>query len=214
MTRFLQQILLPLLLAWGGLSASAQELELHADRDAWAAAAGGQVVTERFDQAVLGAGLTITEVGAGHGWGVANGVYDDRVVGDSAYTVLSFASAVTGFGAFFDLSPGGLGQGLLLLVDGMALAREIPNDAVGGFFGVTSATPFDSVVIFGGSQGGVAEIYRLDDLVYALSGDGGGLAPLPPTVDVPAAPVPEPQTYLLMLLGLVAIGFIVSSRMK
>jgi hypothetical protein len=194
------------------LTAGAQEVALHVDREAWAAAAGGQVVTERFDQAVLGNGLVIAEVGSGHGWGVSGGVYDDRVVGDSSYTVFSFATAVTGFGATWDLSPAGLGQGLLLLVNGTALAREIPHDTVGGFFGVTSATPFDSVVIYGGSQGGLAESYRLDDLVFALPGIGGGL--LPPGLETPAAPVPEPQTYLLMLLGLVAIGFAVAGRMK
>ena len=213
MTRFLRHLLLPLLWALAGSCAFAQDLALHVDRDAWAAAAGGRIVTERFDEAVLGNGLAIVEVGTGHGWGVSGGRYDDRVVGDSSYTVFSFASAVTGFGATWDLSPAGLGQGLLLLVNGMAVAREIPNDTLGGFFGVTSATPFDSVVIFGGSQGGIAESYRLDDLVFALPGGGaGGL--LPPGLDTPAAPVPEPQTYLLMLLGLVAIGFVVGGRLK
>lgn len=207
-----------LLVLWFALlacGAGAQGVELHVDRGGWAAAAGGAVVTERFDQAVLGQGLlSIVEVGSGHGWGVTGGLYDDRVVGDSSYTVFSFATAVTGFGATWDLSPAGLGQGLLLLVDGQAVGREIPHDLVGGFFGVTSTTPFDSVVIYGGSQGGIAESYRMDDLVFALPSDGLGGGLLPPGLDTPAAPVPEPQTYLLMLLGLVAIGFVVAGRMK
>jgi hypothetical protein len=214
MTRFLR-LCLPLLLALVGLASEAQEVELHVDRESWASAARGQVVQEHFDQAALGNGLSIVEVGSGHGWGVWGGAYDDRVVGDSSYTVFSFATAVTGFGATWDLSPAGLGQGLLLLVNGLAVSREIPNDIAGGFFGVTSATPFDSVVIFGGSQGGIAESYRMDDLVFALPGDGVFDPVLPPPdIGTPTAPVPEPQTYLLMLLGLVAIGFVVSGRLK
>jgi hypothetical protein len=214
MTRFFRPLLTLLLATLTG-AAAAQALTVHVDRDAWAEAAGGPVLTERFDAAVPGNGLSIVEVGSGHGWGVSGGRYDDRVVGDSSYTVFSFASAVTGFGATFDLSPGGFGQGLLLLIDGLAVGREIPNDTVGGFFGVTSSTPFDSVVIFGGSQGGLAESYRLDDLVFAPAGGGVFDPPLPPPdIGAPAAPVPEPQTYLLMLLGLVAIGFVVTGRMK
>jgi len=184
-----------LLLALFGLGVAQAQVTVYTDRSAWQAAVGS-FAEESFSGDTLN-GFTITEVGRGHSYNVTGGLYWDRVVGDSSYTVYSFETATTAFGADWNVLVGlGLGQGLRLTVDGVAITPEIPNVHV-GFFGFTSAAAFDTVTVFGGSQGGVAESHSVDNLVYAT-----------------ATPVPEPSTYLLMIAGLLAIGWVVSRNMK
>ena len=183
-----------LVLALFGLGSAQAQYTIYTDRSAWEAAVGS-FAEESFSGAELN-GFTITEVGSGHSYHVTGGLYWDRVVDGSSYTIYAFESATTAFGADWNLLPGGLGQGLRLSVDGVAIAPEISN-AYTGFFGFTAAAAFDAVTVFAGSQGGMAESHSVDNLVYAT-----------------AAPVPEPSTYLLMIAGLIAIGWLVSRRMK
>jgi hypothetical protein len=181
------------LLALVGLASARAQVTVYTDRAAWEAAVGS-FATESFGGEVNG--FTVDEVGSGHSYGVSGGLYWDRVAGDSSYTIYSFEQATTAFGADWNLLPGGAGQGLRLVVDGNAITPEIANVYV-GFFGFTSTAAFDAVTVFAGSQGGMAESHSVDNLVYAT-----------------AMPVPEPATYLLMIAGLLAIGWVVSRRMK
>lgn len=183
-----------LVFALFGLGSAHAQFTVYTDRAAWQAAAGS-FAEESFGGDELN-GFTITEIGSGHSYHVTGGLYWDRVVDDSSYTIYSFETATTAFGADWNLLPGGLGQGLRLAVDGIAITPEISN-TYSGFFGFTSNAAFDAVMVFAGDQRGMAESHSVDNLVYAT-----------------ATPVPEPETYWLMLIGLVAIGLIVSRRMK
>jgi hypothetical protein len=183
-----------LVLALFGLGSAQAQVTAYTDRAAWEAAVGS-FAEESFGGDGLN-GFTIIEIGSGHSYNVTGGLYWDRVVDDSSYTIYSFETATTAFGAQWNLLLGGLGQGLRLAVDGVAITPEISN-TYSGFFGFTSTAAFDAVTVFAGSQGGMAESHSVDNLVYAT-----------------AMPVPEPATYLLMIAGLVAIGWVVSGRMK
>jgi hypothetical protein len=181
------------LLALLGLGMAQAQVTVYTDRAAWEAAVGS-FAEESFGGDLNG--LMLNEVGTGHSYGVSGGLYWDRVSGETSYTIYSFEQATTAFGADWNLLPGGTGQGLRLVVDGVAITPEISN-VYAGFFGFTSNAAFDAVTVFAGSQGGMAESHSVDNLVYAT-----------------AVPVPEPATYMLMIAGLLAIGWLVSRRMK
>jgi len=57
----------------------------------------------------------------------------------------------------------------LVLIGGEVInvGEEIQNTMAGGFWGLVSDTGFVSAYIGAGTQGGVAETYHLDDLVYS-----------------------------------------------
>jgi len=186
---------LALVFALFGVGSAQAQFTVYTDRAAWQAAVGS-FAQESFDDADISA-FTLVEIGTGHSYGVTGGRYMDRVVGEVSFTIYSFESATAAFGADWDLTlGGGLGQGLLLAVDGVAVGPQIGND-YRGFFGFTSTRTFDAVMVFGGSLGGMAETHSVDNLVYAT-----------------AMPVPEPSTYVLMIVGLLAIGLLVSRHMK
>ena len=94
-------------------------------------------------------------------------VWWDRVVPGGATTTWSFATPLIGFGAYWDLAgPGGPGTGIALLLDGAPVGTEIVRSTSGGFFGVTSSTAFNSVLVRAGTDPlGVQETYEMDNMV-------------------------------------------------
>lgn len=151
-------------------------------------AALGAIQVEDFSDAVLNTGLSFTSTNGK----VVYGRFEDLVVKGSASTTFAFASAVDGLGGFFDETPNDFGQGIqftLTFADGgtQVLSRELGH-AAGDFYGVVSTEKIVSVMLGGGNGGGVGETYVLDDLRYGV------------------APVPEPETYAMMLAGLGLVG--------
>lgn len=162
------------------------------DRAAWEAAVGGTFAEETFSSAST-TGFSIEQVGSGHSSGINGGVYHDRTVLDTTYTNYHFNSMISAFGANWDLTPGGAGQGLQLFAGGQLVTPQIANTYSGGFFGLVSTTAFNLVSVHSGSFNGVAETHDVDNVVFASA-------------------VPEPESYALMLAGLGLMGAIARRR--
>ena len=162
------------------------------DRAAWSAAVGGTFAEETFSSAST-TGFSIEGIGSGHSTGIGNGVYHDRTVLDTTYTNYHFDSLINAFGANWDLTPGGPGQGLQLVIGGQLVTPQIPNTYSGGFFGLVSTTAFNLVSVHSGSFNGSAETHDVDNVVFVSA-------------------VPEPESYALMLAGLGLMGGIARRR--
>ncbi len=162
------------------------------DRAAWEAAVSGSFSEETFSSGST-TGFSIAEIGSGHSSGISGGVYHDRTVLDTAYTNYNFSSLINAFGANWDLTPGGAGQGLQLFAGGQLVTPQIANTYTGGFFGLVSTTAFSQVSVHSGSFSGVAETHDVDNVVFASS-------------------VPEPESYALMLAGLGLMGAVARRR--
>jgi hypothetical protein len=149
------------------------------------AAALGTLSTEDFNDATLVPGLSFTST-VGN---IGGGLFNDRLVIGSAETTFSFAGGANGFGAIFDMNPGGLGQGisftLNLVGGGTEVAGSLLTSTV-GFFGFTSTNAFTSVTLRG-DAGCCAETYNLDNLQFGSA-------------------VPEPGTWMLMVVGFGLVG--------
>lgn len=150
-------------------------------------------IVEDFNDTTLVPGLTISStVGS-----IGSGRFNDRTVLGSATTTFTFAQPVISFGGIFDLSPGGLGQGLRFFIDGVAVASAVPLTSAIQFYGVKSSTAFSSLRIESDS-GCCAETYNLDNARFALA----------------TAPVPEPATWAMMIFGFGMIGGALRSRQR
>jgi len=168
---------------------------------AWDAAVGNTYVTEPFNSTGLQpfTGVNTSTGSIGTARGVLTGsVWTDRVVEGGTPTIFTYLPGqVEGAGATWDTSPGGEGQGLLILdlVGGgtQTISQIGPID--GAFFGWTSNIPFSSFEIEGGSNAGVAETFDMDNLQFAT-----------------ASSVPEPVSATL--LGAAAIGLLSRSRRR
>jgi len=139
-------------------------------RSAWETTAGAYL-EEDFDDGVLDPGISVVTdnglVQAGSGVLGPDNVWWDRVIPGDATTTWSFATPLLGFGANWDLAgPGGPGTAIALSLDGALVGTEIVNGTQGGFFGVTSTTPFDTVLVAAGTNPiGWAETYEMDNMV-------------------------------------------------
>jgi hypothetical protein len=147
-------------------------ITVYTDRSAWEAAVG-DYQEEFFDDAIFAPGVSVvSDVGlvqAGTGVLGPDGVWWDRVSPPDfglATTTWSFANPLVGFGAYWDLNyPGGPGTGITLSLDGNPVGTEILNSTEGGFFGVTSTVPFNSVLVANGTQAYGVETYEMDNMV-------------------------------------------------
>ena len=177
----------------------------------WTAAAGTPIVTEDFSSTTLTAGLSASfGANASITGGLLNVVGQFFTVGASTFT---FSPGTTAFGGDFDLTPGGNGGGLDLLI---TFSNATTTDAFiagtspqfNGFFGVTSnGVSITSVTLNGAAFTGNGESFTLDNLRYIGSGGGGGGPTNPP----PA--VPEPAALLLMVSG-VGAALALKSRLS
>lgn len=190
----MKRIVISLLLAASSVASSASAATIvYTSQASYLAALGGSAQTEDFADTTLVPGLSITST-AGN---IASGRFNDRVVLGEATTSFTFGSAINGFGAIFDETPGGFGEGLDFLIDGTSLVTSLSGAASGTFLGFISDSPFTSVLIRGGTSSGTAETYNLDDLTFGTS-------------VVSAAP--EPTTWALMLVGFGVVGFAIRRR--
>lgn len=145
-------------------------ITVYTDRPAWEAAVGA-FDEEFFDDAILDPDVSVVTdnglVQAGSGVLGPDNVWWDRVIPEGATTTWSFATPLLGFGAYWDLAgPGGEGTNIALLLDGELVGTEIANSTQGGFFGVTSTTPFDAVLVGAGTDPiGWCETYEMDNMV-------------------------------------------------
>jgi hypothetical protein len=130
---------------------------------------------------------------------LSGGKWNDLINDDDGPTIWSFASAINGFGGFFDLFfPGGPGTGITvtlgLVGGGTEVLDDIPDTIAGTFWGFTSDTAFTSVSFSEGS-GCCFETYTLDNLTI-------GAFPAP-------SPVPLPASFGLLAIavgGIAAFG--------
>ncbi len=167
---------------------------IYTNKAAWTAAFSSYG-TEGFADSVFNSGVSVvSDAGS-----VIGGEWSDRVVPGGASTTFSFSPGMFGFGGDWDLAnPGGAGTGIavtLSLVGGgtEAVSAEIPQTIAGGFWGFISDVAFTDVFMIGGTQGGLAETYLMDNMVYSAS----------------ASPVPVPAAVWLFgsgLLGLIGYG--------
>lgn len=148
------------------------------------------IVVENFEDTVLQTGLSVNST---YGGNIALGAYNDRVGGGNT-TTWTHSTGFTSWGAWFDLTPNGIGSSILItVVDTGEIIGELNSSNPVQFWGFTTGYDFSQVRLSGGSGPGV-ETYFNVDLAYTI------------------APVPEPSTILLLGIGLLGVAGIGRKR--
>ena len=162
-------------------------------------AISGPITTETFQGNVITSSLSFSTTGAAHGT-LGTNRFNDVVNRTTRSTTFSFGGNQNAFGGFFDLRPGGPGQGLQLSLlggqsgTGLDVSPEIARTFSGGFFGLLSTDNFSNVRITGGTQNGGQETYNLDNVSFAAAG------------------IPEPGTWLMMIVGFAGLAYAAGRR--
>jgi hypothetical protein len=173
----------------------------YTDLTAWSAAAGS-FVTEDFSDAALTPGLSIAFGTNIPGGSIASGAYHDISVTGFSNTnsLITFSTAVTAFGADWDLTPAGNGGGLLLQIsyaDATTGSLLIPYSATASFSGFVSDTNVASIRIhaadFLGEETFSADNFRFSGTPGGGNGNGGG------------PPIPEPGSALVFAAGVLVV---------
>jgi len=149
-------------------------ITVYTDRTAWETAVGS-FEEEFFEDATLNSGISIVSGYPSAGVDLTNQWWSDRV--DEYYTppstTISFATALYGFGGYWNLNdPGGPGVGLTVTIDETPVSTEISRYSAFGFYGIVSSSPFSSVVLTEGTQESGMETYYLDNMVYSVPAPG------------------------------------------
>jgi len=178
-------------------TAALASITVYTDRSVFEAALTSRY-TETFTANMLnGTGASFVSY---NGFIAAN-QFNDTVADGTPNTTWSFASSTNGFGANWDLSPGGPGYGIEFLIDGVIrVPRDIPRRYMGEFFGFISDVPFTSVKVqdstyqinsFGLEQ------YYMDNMTYGIT-----------------ASVPDPKAYATLLVGLGILAVLAGRRRR
>jgi len=182
-------------------SARADTVTAYTNATTWQTALGASTTTEDFSSSTLTTGLSATfGSNAFIGSGVLN--VNGQLLTFPTPSVFTFSPGVTGFGGIFDLTPGGDGGGLNLLItfsNATTTGTLIPGGTpqFNGFFGVISnGVTISSVTLRGASITGNGESFTLDNL-HSTGGRPGGGGNTGGNTGVP-----EPSTLLLSALGL------------
>lgn len=181
--------------------AQAVSVKIFTDKDAWAKALKYTISSENFTDSTFVDGLSIKADSPLYA--ITGGKMIDRLTAEHS-TTISYTQKLLGMGGNFDLSLNEPGMGIKLFLNGATfsdykITTEISKNTSGGFFGIVSDTAFSSLRLMAGTQGisGVnGEQYSLDNLTLATA----------------TAPIPEPETYALMGMGL--IGLLAARRRK
>jgi len=196
--RVLKSLVAAMLLC-GAVSASAQ-ITVYTDRSAFLAAAGGYGVDSYDDLDIdlyesplarnAGAySYTASAPGGLYGAGSGSDGWLSTNVDTDGIVFSNFAPGVTGFGGYFfgsDVLGGFVPGGTLLLsaTNGATLNYTLNNATTSRFLGFVSSAPLGSVTLSSGGDYWVTA----NDVTLAL-------------------PVPEPETYAMMLMGLGVMGW-------
>ena len=134
-------------------------------RAAWEAAVDNSFDEEFFADATLNPGVSVV---SDEGYVTSGYWYDYLGIGiPASTTTFTFDTDIVGYGGDWDTSPpsGNPAGGIAFSADGAYVDSVGDWEVFYGFFGFTSTTPFNTVVL-GGSSGG--DMIALDNMVYSV----------------------------------------------
>jgi hypothetical protein len=156
-------------------NASRAALTTYSTLASWTAAAGSPIVVEDFADSTLLPGFTITFGQNSPPGQISGGKYNDVGVtqfNDAKNPKLNFAGGTYVFGADWDFSPGGPGDGLVLVLtftDSSTTTLFIGNPSGGtfnGFFGFVSDVAVTSIRL--DSPGTGVEAFAMDNARFRI----------------------------------------------